>query len=150
MLVFVNPPSDIFCAYIVLLRASDGRALPPVRWLATGTSDVAVTRLDDRTLQVRPEGGFIPFVSERMLRRLDHPFVRGQQIHLGGVDFTVDEVELDGRPAAVTARFDWSLDDPRLHLMRWQKGGFVPWTPPAVGARAVLPGTSFLDAVFGK
>ena len=25
---------------------------------------------------------------------------------------TVDEVEPDGRPAAVTARFDWSLDDP--------------------------------------
>ena len=149
-LVLVNPPSDIFCAYIVILRASEGRPLPPTRWLSTGTSDVTVTRLDDRTLRVRPEGGFIPFVSERMLRRLDHPFTRGQTIHLTGMDVLVDEVEPDGRPAVIRARFDRSLDDPSLHWGAWRGTGFVPWAPPAVGASVVLPGTSFLDAVFGK
>ena len=150
MLVLVNPPSDIFCAYIVILRGSDGRPLPPTRWLATGTSDVTVTRVDDRTLRVRPDGGFIPFVSERMLRRLDHPFTRGQTIHLTGVDIIVDEVEPDGRPAEIRARFDRPLEDPSLHWGAWRGTGFAPWSPPAVGARAVLPGTPFLEAVFGK
>src|SRR5262249_9859488 len=61
--VRVTPPSDVFGAYIFLLRASEDRPLPPTRWLATGTADVAVTRVDERTLRVRPDGGFIPFDS---------------------------------------------------------------------------------------
>jgi hypothetical protein len=150
MLVLINPPSDIFVAYIVILRASDGRALPPTRWLATGTTTVAVTRVDERTLGVVPDGGFIPFISERMLRRLDRPFVRGQRIHLDGVDITVTELMPDGRPAQILARFDRPLEDPTLHWAAWHGKGFVPWTPPPVGARVELPATSFLDAVFGE
>jgi len=150
MLVLVNPPSDVFVAYIVILRASEGRPLPPTRWLATGTTDVAVTRLDARSLRVRPDGGFIPFVSERMLRRLDRPFVRGQRIVLDGVEVDITDVTADGRPAEIVARFDRSLEDPTLHFAAWHKNGFVPWTPPPIGARVVLPAQSFLDAVFGK
>jgi hypothetical protein len=149
ILVLVNPPSDVFVAYIVILRASEGRALPPTRWLATGTTAVEITRVDERTLRVVPDQGFIPFISERMLRRLDRPFVRGQRIQLDGVDITVTEVMPDGRPAQILARFDRSLDDPTLHWAAWHAHGFVPWTPPPVGARVVLPANSFLDAVFG-
>lgn len=150
MLVMVNPPSDVFVAYIVILRASEGRPPPPTRWLATGTTDVAVTRVDERTLRVRPDGGFIPFVSERMLRRLDRPFARGQRIRLDGFDVDVTDVTADGRPAEILARFAWPLEDPRLHWEAWHGRGFHPWTPPPVGARVVLPAESFLDAVFGK
>ncbi|HEX9101592.1 MAG TPA: hypothetical protein VF997_05275 [Polyangia bacterium] len=150
MLVLVNPPSDVFVAYIVILRASDGRPLPPTRWLATGTTDVAVTRLDERTLRVRPDGGFIPFVSERMLRRPDRAFVRGQRIPLDGVEIEIAEVTADGRPAEIVARFERALEDPTLHWAAWHKGGFQAWTPPPVGARVVLPAQSFLDAVFGQ
>jgi hypothetical protein len=149
-LVLVNPPSDLFVAYIVILRASEGRPLPTTRWLATGTTDVAVTRIDQRTLNLKPEGGFIPFVSERMLRRLDRPFTVGQHIALSGVDILVVDVMPDGRPAEIQARFDRSLDDPSLHWAAWHRAGFAPWTPPPLGARVVLPATSFLDAVFGK
>jgi len=85
-----------------------------------------------------------------MLRRLDRPFVRGQQIHMSGVDITIEEVLPDGRPAQALARFDRSLDDPSLHWFAWHKTGFQPWTPPPVGGRVVLPAQSFLDAVFGK
>jgi hypothetical protein len=150
MLVLVNPPSDIFAAYVVILRASEGQPLPPTRWLATGTSDVVVTRVDERTLRVRPSDGFIPFISERMLRRLDRRFVRGQHITLAGVDVEVVDVMPDGRPAEILARFDRPLESPSLHWLAWKKSGFVPWTPPPVGARVVLPAQSFLDAVFGK
>ena len=150
MVVMLNPPSDIFVAYTVILRASEGRPLPPTRWLATGTSDVTITRIDERALRVEPAGGFIPFVSERMLRRLDRPFARGQTIRMTGVDITIEEVLPDGRPATAVARFDRALDDPSLHWEAWHKVGFQPWTPPPVGARVVLPAQSFLDAVFGK
>jgi hypothetical protein len=150
MLVLVNPPSDLFVAYVAIRRASENRPLPTTRWLATGTTNVAITRVDDRTLDVRPDGGFIPFVSERMLRRLDRRFVRGQKITLTGVEVTVTEITDDGRPAQITARFDRSLDDPSLHWEAWRGRGFVPWTPPPVGARVTLPATSFLDAVFAK
>jgi hypothetical protein len=85
-----------------------------------------------------------------MLRRLDHPFARGQTIHLTGVDIVVDEVEPDGRPAEIVARFARSLDDPSLHWAAWYKRGFIPWTPPPIGAHVVLPGTGFLEALFAK
>lgn len=150
MLVLVNPPSDLFVAYVVIRRASQGRPLPTTRWLATGTTDVTITRIDDRSLDVRPDGGFIPFVSERMLRRLDRRFTRGETIALTGVAVTVTEITDDGRPAEIVARFDRSLDDPSLHWAVWHGQGFVPWAPPPVGARVVLPATRFLDAVFGK
>jgi uncharacterized integral membrane protein len=150
MLVLVNPPSDIFIAYIVILRASEGRPLPPTRWLATGTTAVTLTRLDERSVRVRPDGGFLPFVSEQMLRRPARAFVRGQTIRLDGLTLTIADVMPDGRPAVAMARFDWPLEDPRLHWGVWQKGGFAPWTPPAVGATVVLPAINFLDAVFGK
>ena len=150
MLVLVNPPSDVFVAYVVILRASEGRPLPPTRWLATGTTDVAITRVDERSLRVRPDGGFIPFVSERMLRRPDRPFARGQRIRLDGVDVDIVDVTADGRPAEIVARFDRPLEDGKLHWAAWKKDGFVPWTPPPVGERIVLPAQSFLDAVFGK
>ncbi|HWE29937.1 MAG TPA: hypothetical protein VHB97_18125, partial [Polyangia bacterium] len=140
----------LFVAYIVILRASEGQPLPTTRWLATGTTDVAVTRLDERTLRVKPDGGFIPFVSERMLRRLDRPFARGQRVALSGVDITVVDVTADGRPAEIVARFDRTLEDPTLHWAAWHEGGFAPWTPPPLGERVILPATSFLDAVFGK
>jgi hypothetical protein len=150
MLVLLNPPSDVFVAYIVILRASEGRALPPTRWLATGTSAVAVTRVDDRTLRVAPEGGFIPFMSERMLRRLDRPFTRDQRIQLDGVDITITAVTPDGRPAEILARFAKPLENPTLHWAAWHGHGFAPWTPPPVGASVVLPANSFLDAIFGE
>ena len=150
MLVLVNPPSDLFVAYVVIRRASENQPLPTTRWLATGTTDVAITRLDDRSLEVRPDGGFIPFVSERMLRRLDRRFTRGENIALNGVEVTIMEITSDGRPAEIVARFDRSLDDPTLHWAAWRGHGFVPWAPPPVGARVVLPATSFLDAVFGQ
>jgi hypothetical protein len=150
VLVLLNPPSDIFVAYVVIMRAAEGRALPPTRWLATGTSPVTVTRLDERTLRVRPEDGFIPFISERMLRRLDRPFARGQLIQLDGLDITITNVMPDGRPAEIVARFDRSLDDPKLHWAAWHTRRFVPWTPPPVGATVVLPANNFLDAVFSE
>ncbi|MGZ3438613.1 MAG: hypothetical protein ACXVDD_03830 [Polyangia bacterium] len=150
MLVLLNPPSDVFVAYIVILRAAEGRPLPPTRWLATGTSTVAVTRVDERTLRIAPDGGFIPFMSERMLRRLDRPFVRGQRIQLDGVEITVTDVMPDGRPAQILARFERPLEHPTLHWAAWHGHGFQPWTPPPVGARVELPANSFLDAVFGE
>ncbi|MCA1664719.1 MAG: hypothetical protein LC659_10690, partial [Myxococcales bacterium] len=150
MLILVNPPSDVFVAYVVIRRAFEGDPLPPTRWLATGTTDVAITRVDDRALDVRPEGGFIPFVTERMLRRADRRFARGEKITLTGVEVTVTQTTDDGRPAEIVARFDRSLDDPSLHWAAWRRGGFVAWTPPRVGAHVTLLATSFLDALFGK
>ncbi len=150
LVVLVNPPSMVFVSYMVILRASEGHPLPPTRLLATGTGDVAVTRVDERTVRVRPDGGFIPSVSERMLRRADRTFVRGQRIHVDGLDVDVTEVTADGRPAEILARFDRPLDDPRLHWAAWHDHAFHEWTPPPVGARVVLPAESFLDAVFGK
>ena len=150
VVILVNPPADLFAGYLVLLRAADGDPLPPLHWLATGTSAVELTRTDERTLRVRPDGGFIPFISEHMLRDPRRPILRGSEIRMRALTIEVTEVGPDGRPAEVMAHFDRSLDASSLYWARWEGGRYVAFSPPPVGARVVLPATSFLEAVFGK
>ncbi|MDB4967023.1 MAG: hypothetical protein JWN44_2712 [Myxococcales bacterium] len=149
-LIAINPPSDFFLGYLVLLRAAEGAPLPRARWLATGTSAVRVTRQDDRTLLVRPDNGYLAYVSERMLRDLRRPFTRGDEVRLTGVTITITDVLPDGRPAEIRARFDRPLEDPTLVFVKWGTTGYVPFVPPPINTPVTLTAISFLEAVFGK
>jgi hypothetical protein len=148
--ILVNPPSDLFAGYVVILRAAEGHPLPPLHWLATGTSTVHLERLDERRLRVRLDGGFIPFVSEHMLRDPRRPFARGQEIRTSGVTLRIVDVTPDGRPAEIVASFDEPLDGAAYYWMAWSHARFVPYTPPPVGQAQTLAATRFIEAVFGK
>jgi hypothetical protein len=43
----------------------------------------------------------------------------------------------------VLAHFATSADDPSLTWLRWEGKAYVPYHPPAVGARETLPAIDF-------
>ncbi|MCC6998975.1 MAG: hypothetical protein IT370_30460 [Deltaproteobacteria bacterium] len=149
--VLVNPPSDLLAAYVMVTRASRGTPAPArLRWLAAGTSAAEVERVDARTLRIRPARGYLADTAERMLRSPRARFAVGDHVDLSGLRVEVTALSPDGRPAEASFSFDVALDDPSLLLLQWSRGGYVPFTPPPPGGHVTLPGTSFLDAVFGK
>ncbi|MGZ3425157.1 MAG: hypothetical protein ACXVCV_00845, partial [Polyangia bacterium] len=143
-LVLVNPPSDYLVGYIDILRAARDEPIPRLRWLATGSTAIQITRTDARSLAVRPDAGFLPSVGEHMLRQ--RPFPRGETLMLTDLKIDVTAVGADGRPTVATMRFDRPLEDYAFY--EWRDLGYVPWTPPAVGATVTLPKIDFLKILF--
>jgi hypothetical protein len=146
--VMVNPASDLFAGYVTIYRGAIGQPLGRVRWLATAVSNVTVTRLDERSLRVRPEHGFVDRIGEQLLRNPSDSLPRGSRIELTGMTIEVTEVEPDGRPAEVRASFDRALEDPSFYWCRWERGRYVAWTPPPVGESVVLPSVNLIEALF--
>jgi hypothetical protein len=148
-LVLVNPPADLFAAYVLMTRASRGEPRPErLRWLATGTSGVTLRRTDERTLLVRPGRGFLENITEQMLRAPGRPLATGARLPLTGVTIEVTASLPDGRPAEARFTFDVPLEDPSLVWAAWPRTGYVRFTPPPVGGEVTLPPNDFLAAVF--
>lgn len=142
--VLMNPPVDAYAGYVPPMRAAEGRPRPAaIHWLATGASEVRITRTDPSTLRVRPSAGFLSLPSERMQRNPRDRMTVGQRVPLHGLSIEVTALTSDGRPAEILARFSRPLDDPRYLLLYWEAGRFRAFTPPAIGASTSLPGVDF-------
>ena len=98
-----------------------------------------LSRLDERTLVVRPEWGYLSSPIDTLARGLGHPMRLGQRVELTGVTIEVTALTDDGRPAEATCRFEMPLEDPSLRWLRWKDGAFVEFRPPGVGERVRLP-----------
>src|SRR6185295_11553551 len=105
-----------------------------------------VERVDDRTLRISPDGGFLRYEVDRMLRAPALPFTRRERVALSGVTIEIEAVA-EGRPLTVLARFAHPLDDPSLVWRRWGGRTYVPYAPPAVGATEVLPALDVREAL---
>lgn len=142
--IVANAPSDAFGGYLPLMRASRGQPRPAhLYWLSTGTSAVTLERVADRTLRVAPDGGFLRYEVDRMLRTPARPFHPGERIPLAGLTIEIETVAA-GRPLTALAHFDRPLDDPSYLWVRWLGKSYAPWTPPALGARDTLPRVDML------
>ena len=159
--VIVNAPSFFVSVFGRLIQGLRGLPVPArVLVLGSGIHPIEVVRLDDRSILVRPEGGFLAlpgsprpgheatqpaFDVRYLFQLLDRLYRdtslmrRGEQIELTGVTVEVEAVTPDGRPAGVSFRFDRRVDDPSLRWLRWQHGVYVPFTIPAVGETVTLP-----------
>ncbi len=113
--------------------------------------------LEERTLVVRPEGGFllrpgtqppgrppVPLLSNRifqtfewLFRDEDEPFPTEPLVR-DDVTITILERTDDGRPVAVAFAFARPLDDPSWRWLRWHEADFVAFEPPPVGERVQL------------
>jgi len=109
------------------------------RTLAMTADDVSVTRVDEVTLRLRSGDGFFAGEARQLLRGPSRPFRQGDVIRLSDMTATVEEVTHDQRPGVVVFRFAEVLESPTWLWMRDNGGGFVAWTPPAVGKTVVLP-----------
>lgn len=141
--ILAGVPSDALAAYTPIMRVARGQVRPArVYWLATATTAVTYERLDARTLRVAPDGGFLRYEVDRMMRA--RPFAVGETIALTGVTIEIAALTGDGRPSIALAHFATVLEDPSLVWLRWEGHGYVPFVPPAIGARVTLPPVDFL------
>lgn len=149
--VYVNPPAVPLAAYIALERAALDVPRPENQiWLATGETELAIERLDDRTLLLRQRGGFLLSPGSHLFRSPSRPFERGAVVELDGTQITVKELTEDQRPSLIQVRFDRPLDDPSLYWLRWDDTGYTRFTPPPVGERVHVAAVDLSRALLGN
>jgi hypothetical protein len=150
-IVYVNPPADPFAAYIPIHREALGVPRPMrQRWLTTGATPIEIQTIDDRTLEVRPEGGFMQMPSERLLRSPKHPLAVGDTIDLTGLQVTVTRATDDGRPAVARFRFDDPLDSKATEFLVWRGSGYEPFHPPPAGQTTHVDAVDLMRVTFGE
>jgi hypothetical protein len=148
--VFVTAPDYFAVQLVQLMRRIEGRPLAR-RWraLAFGADGVVVARTDERTLTLDYPAGILgsPLLELYRDRRL--PMERGERVQLEGMEVEVLDISTDGRATRASFRFDAPLDAPSFRFYYWVDGGFVPFTPPALGERVALPGARLEFDLFG-
>jgi hypothetical protein len=152
VVVYINPPADPFASYVPVQRSVLG--IPRARnqfWLADGSTELQITRVDERSLRLRPERGFMIFPTERLFRNTRRrPFHPGDVVTLPELEVTIEEVTPDGRPTVALARLHRPLEDAGYSILAWEGAGYRPFTPPAIGAEATLPAVDLVAALYGK
>ena len=141
-LVIVNPPSAFLALTCLPAWASEGKPLPRhMRILASSQFDpVEVRRINDKTITVRPRGGYLVTVFDRLFRDDKQGLSVGERIELTGMTVEVTELKSNGRPAEAAFSFSVALEDASLYWLQYKKGRYVPFHPPAVGQSVELPG----------
>jgi hypothetical protein len=138
--VIVNAPSPMHANLLLLRRELEGRSVPRrIRTLAPAIPAVAIRRLDERTLAIRPEGGYLRFVLDRVFRSERRELALGERVKLTGMTVTITALTADGRPDEATFRFDEPLESPSFVWLCFRGDGFEPFTPPAVGQEVEIP-----------
>ncbi len=133
-LVVVNAPSTMIANYVLLRREMNGLPLPHnLRVLAPAIVSVTIRRVDDHTLAILPEGGYLRFPLDAIFRSERKPFAVGDQVKLTGMTATIISLTDDHRPDEVQFRFDVPLESPSLYWLCYRDGGFEPFIPPEMG-----------------
>jgi hypothetical protein len=133
-IVVVNARSPAHAGYLVLQRAARGMPIPRhIRVLAPAIPAVTIRRPDDRTLTIRPDGGYLRWALDRVFRSERREMLPGHRVALTGMTAEVTEVTPDGRPAEVAFHFDVPLEDGSLIWLCDRGGTFERFTPPSIG-----------------
>jgi hypothetical protein len=163
--VIVNAPSPFHFIYLPGLRFVRNQPIPShIRVLAPGYFSVAVARLDAHTLLIQPQQGYLlppgalrgenqaalPLLHvvymyqhlSKFFRSDAFPISLGEQIELTGMSVEVVSLTSDRRPLEAQVRFNLPLEDSSMRWMQWdwEKGGYVPFVPPAVGSTVHISG----------
>ncbi len=138
-LVIVNAPSPVNAGYVAFLQFLAGKPVPRhIRVLAPAIPAVAIRRLDNFTLEIRPDDGYIDWLLDRVFRGDRRPMALGEEVKLTGMTARVTDLTDDGRPAVATFRFDVPLESERLVWLCFKGQGFEPFSLPAVGQKTEI------------
>lgn len=137
--ILLRAPSDLVMLYARGERRLQGRPFPrELRYLYAGLGALTVTRIDDRTLELRPATGWLYAPLDRLFRAETDPFRAGERVEAGTMTVEVLEVSGEGRPTAARLRFDRPLGDASFAWLSWEAEGPVRVTLPEVGAARTL------------
>ena len=132
-IIFVNS-NDLCTTEIHFMRAVRGQQRPRrVRLLTSALYDIEVHGVDQRTIEVRPEGGWHSNPADSLLRSGDDPLPVGAHVTLAGLDIEIMAHNAAGFVSAARFRFDVPLSDPSLRWLATRKMEPTPFTPPAAG-----------------
>jgi hypothetical protein len=131
--VYVNG-NDFPVFYSRIIRTADNASTPKrLALLASMLSNNRISRTDDHTLVITPNGGFLYHSLDRLLASSDRAFRPGKRISRPDFVAEVIGITRDGRPASVSFRFRRPLEDPSLRWLCWQGRRLVPFRLPNVG-----------------
>lgn len=157
----VNAPTQYICGIAALMRAYDGKPIARSGLvLGSGVGAVEVRRDSERTLVVRPEGGYLApsgtvsttggalaafdvgyilAIFDRLFRDDENRFEVGERVELSYVTIEVTELSEAGGPAAAAFRFKMDLDDESLRWLKVTPEGYATFTLPRVGETVTIP-----------
>ncbi len=166
--IILNAPSPSLFLYLPSYREFTGQPLPAhIRILSPGFSSVSLTAVDDHTVIIQPETGFLlssvspeslaldgkaffPLFhssysfqyGDGLFRGADYPMELGQQVELSGVSIEVISLTEDGRPLAAGVTFDLPLGAESLVWLMWdwENARYVPLLLPEIGETILIPG----------
>jgi hypothetical protein len=164
-LILVNSPSPGQSLYLLPLREAQGQTLPDhLRILAPAHTRIEITRIDERTLKIKPESGFLiptqidlenelkpfPIAHIAYTYRYGDAFFRENNpqmplegvVDLPGMQVEVQSLTSDGRPWEAHMIFDHALEDASMHWLRWEwdSSSYVPFDIPLVGETILVEG----------
>jgi hypothetical protein len=138
--VVLNAPVDVMVSYVQVAREARGAARPAhLHWLATASSQIAIERIDEHTLRVQPERGFLYSAPERHYRADAAELAPGVTRTLSEMTVRIVASTHDRRPGAAEFRFREPLDSARLRFVQFSDGQFVPAALPSRGRRVSYP-----------
>ncbi|HQH67288.1 MAG TPA: hypothetical protein PK166_02770 [Candidatus Hydrogenedentes bacterium] len=134
-LVIANAPNRHLTGDFLVVRQVLGQPVPVrIRTLSANClwpEPHEITRVDDRTVCVRPRNGF----QWSLARDKCHPLARGETVDLGDVTVEITALNRRGQPSEVVYQFDYSVNDPRYVWLVYKVNlnQYVPFLPPPVG-----------------
>jgi hypothetical protein len=143
--VFVNG-NELLVNYVVIVRSVERRPTPArLAMLGTMMVDQEVTRHDERTLSIRPEGGFLRHMGDRLMTGGGQRFEVGWRLELPDYAVEVTAVTREGRPAEARYEFRLPLEDPSLRWLYWKDGGLQEFPLPRIGETIEVTRSLFLE-----
>lgn len=137
--VIVSAPQFNYATYTLFTRRVLGLSTPNrATALATGLNATTVTRVDDRTLRLVADEGFLTAALDRVFHHPGHRFEAGQTVSLSDLSIEIIRVSDVGDPIELECTFEHSLNDPSLLFTAWSAEGYVPFELPAVGESAEI------------
>ncbi len=140
--VVVNLPIDLLMFWPEDMRQHAEEPWPEhVYLLHGGMEPIHVSGIDDRTLEIRADAGWMPSPLDRMARSSDLPVIEDQWFALEQMGVEVLEVTEDGRPSRARFHFKDPLDT--WQWITWEGEDVVPFEPPSPGEEVRLEASLF-------
>jgi hypothetical protein len=139
--IFVNS-NEFLAIYFPVIRSVEGGVAPKrIAQLFPMLASPTLARVDERTISLHAERGFLNRDFETFCRALALPFEVGDCVETKDFEVQVTDVTSDGRPSAASFRFHLPLDDDSLRWLYWKDGALREFQLPEVGDSVVVEAT---------